>query len=93
MRMTGSEQDTTQLIHYPILPGTLKIPVTGDSFWVQCPTFITPLAQQSPEPQDTRESELGFLDTKYVVSLETTSNSPNTHYFYIQIEYRNIEFL
>ena len=60
MRMTGSEQDTTQLIHYPILPGTLKIPVTGDSFWVQCPTFIIPLAQHSPELPKHKGEWVGF---------------------------------
>lgn len=35
---------TTHLLHYPVLPGTLKIPITAESFWVQCPTFITPLS-------------------------------------------------
>ena len=37
---------TTHLIYYPILPGTLKISVTAESFWMQCPTCITSL---SPE--------------------------------------------
>ena len=51
---------TTHLIYYPILPGTLKIPVTGNSFWVQCPTFITPLGQQSPELPKHKGERVGF---------------------------------
>ena len=82
LRVTRPEQDTP--CHNPLdilsySAWNSEIPITGDSFWVQCPTFITLLAQHSPDSRSTRESELGFLDTKYVVSLETTSSYPNTH--------------
>ena len=42
---------------------------------MQSPTFITTLSHDSSELPKHRESELGFPDTKYVVSLATISNS------------------
>ena len=50
---------TTHLIYYPILPGTLKI-LTAESFWMQCPTCITPLSQDSRELPKHIECEFGF---------------------------------
>ena len=82
LRVTGSGQDTpchNQLDILSYSAWNSENTDVGNSFWGQCPTFITPLAQHSPELQNTRESELGFLDTKYVVSLKTTSSYPNTH--------------
>ena len=34
----------THLICYSIKPATLNIWINAESFWVQCPTFITPLS-------------------------------------------------
>ena len=75
----------TQLIYYPRLSGTLNISINAESFWVQCPTFITPPGLMSNfhySPGFTWASlrltgrvSLGFPDTKSVVSLETTCNS------------------
>ena len=65
---TGHCHITTHLIHYLILPGTLKIQITENSFWVQGPTFMNPPFGASREPQITEESESGFhCDNKYVV--------------------------
>ena len=87
----------THLIHYLILPGILKIQVTENSFWVQCPTFITPAFEASPESLN--HSESGFLsDNKYVVSLPTATSFPNTHwvssksvYFWFEIYWVNAD--
>ena len=48
----------THLVHYLILPGILKIQITETSFWVQCPTFITPAFGGVMNPQIT--VNLGF---------------------------------
>ena len=68
----------THLVHYLILPGILKIQITETSFWVQCPTFITPAFGASPESPNHSESGF-FFDNKYVVSLPTVTSFPNTH--------------
>ena len=69
----------THLIHYLILPRILKIQITENSFWVQCPTFIIPASGTSPESPNHSESGF-FSDNKYVVSLPTATSFPNTHW-------------
>ena len=51
---------TTHLLHYPVLPGTLKIPITAKSFWVQCPTFVTPLSPGLTWAPKHTECKFGF---------------------------------
>ena len=57
----------------------LKIPITVTASGYSVPLSLLPWASNLLNSQSTRESELGFLDTKYVVSLETISSYPNTH--------------
>ena len=85
MWVIGPGQDTSMLqsIWYTpmILPRTLKTQTTEISFWLQCVLSLLSLFGASPEPQITGESGPGFFsDTKYVVSLPTAPNSPNTHW-------------
>ena len=82
MRVTWSKQDIPwhNLIHYSILPGMLKIPIIVRASGYSVPLSLLPWTSNLLNSQSTRESELGFLDTKYVVSFETISNSPNTHW-------------
>ena len=58
-----------------------KIQPTEKSFRLQCEHSLLPLFGASSELQITGESDSGFFPhTKYVVSLPTTPNSPNTHW-------------
>ena len=58
-----------------------KIQTTEKSFRLQCEHSLLPLFGASSEPQITGESDSGFFPhTKYMVSLPTTPNSPNTHW-------------
>ena len=71
---------SNHLIYHPTLPGTLKILRTGNSLWVHVPLPLLPWPSMHRSSRSTRESYLGLLDTKYLVSLEIISNSPNTHW-------------
>ena len=74
---------TTYLIQSLIIPGTLKIQITGNNLWVQYVLPLLPLFEASPEPPVTGESDSGFFPhTKYVVSLPTAADSPNTHWVF-----------
>lgn len=83
MGMIGSRKRhfpvKTYLIYCSIQPGALKIWINAESFWVQYPTYITPLSPGltwAPRAQ----GDWGWIspNTTSVVSLETTSNSSNT---------------
>ena len=67
----------THLICYSIKPGTLNIWINAESFWVQCPTFITPLSPGLTWAPKAQGEWVWVSDTKSVVSLETTCSSSN----------------
>ena len=63
LRVTGSEQDTPchnplNILSYFALNS--ENTDVGNSFWGQCPTFITPLAQHSPELPKHKGEWVGF---------------------------------
>ena len=70
---------TTHLIYYPTLPGTLKTLILVRASGCSVPLSLLAWPSTPLSFQITRESELGLFDTKYMVSLKTTSNSSNTH--------------
>ena len=70
---------TTHLIYSPILPWTLKKLILVTASGSSVPLSLLAWPSTCLSSQSSRESELGFLDTKYVVSLETISSYPNTH--------------
>lgn len=83
LRVTRSEQDTT--CHNPLdilsySAWNSEIPITGDSFrGAVCPTFITLLAQHSPElPKHKGRASWVSFDTN-MWCLETISSYPNTY--------------
>lgn len=64
MRVIEIEQDTP--CHSPLdtlshSKGTLKIPIIGNGFWVQCPHFHYFPGPGLMSSQSTRESELGSM--------------------------------
>lgn len=65
---------TTHLIHYLILPGTLKIQIPENSFWIQCRTFITPLFGTSPEPTNHRGNWVWIFPRHQMCDVSTKSN-------------------
>ena len=74
---------TTYLIQSLIIPGTLEIQISGNNLWVQYVLPLLPLFEASPELPITGESDSGFFPhTKYVVSLPTATNYPNTHWVF-----------
>ena len=50
----------TYLIYCSIWPGTLKIWINAESFWVQCPTFVTPLSPGLTWAPKHTECKFGF---------------------------------
>ena len=71
---------TTNLIHYLILPGTLKIQITENSFWVQGPTFKNPPFRASPEPLNHRGQWVWVLLWQQICGPLKATESPDTHW-------------